>query len=157
DDVVEPGLEELEEVLAGDALLPGGLLEEVAELALEEAVRVLRLLLLLELERILALLAAAALAVLAGRAGLAFERLGGAEDRLLGAAREFLLGASVAGHRILSCVLGGQTWVAPSRRAQPGLSPGPRQTRRRFGGRQPLWGIGVTSRMVRSSRPEVER
>lgn len=30
------------------------------------------------------------------------------------------------------------------------------QTRRRFGGRQPLWGIGVVSRIVAISRPEAE-
>src|SRR5580698_9599205 len=39
----------------------------------------------------------------------------------------------------------------------PSNSPEKRQTRRRLGGRQPLCGIGVTSRMLRTSMPVVAR
>src|SRR6476619_8658189 len=38
---------------------------------------------------------------------------------------------------------------------QPGQKPS-NQTRRRFGGRQPLCGIGVVSRMARTSMPTVD-
>src|SRR5690606_33521653 len=106
DDVVEAGLEELEEVLAGDALLAGRLLEEVLELPLQQAVGVLRLLLLLELDGVLALLPAAGVAVLAGAVGFALERLGGAEDRFPESPRELLLGSAVTGHGAYSCVVG---------------------------------------------------
>src|SRR3954468_15912873 len=54
-DVVQPLLEHAEQVLAGDALLAGGLGVEVAELLLQHAVDAPRLLLLAELEHVLAL------------------------------------------------------------------------------------------------------
>ena len=60
DDVVDTALEHPQQVLAGDALLTGGLGVEVAELLLEQAVDAARLLLLAELEQVLALTDAAA-------------------------------------------------------------------------------------------------
>ena len=54
-DVVDAALEHPEQVLAGDALLAGGLGVEVAELLLEQAVDAARLLLLAQLEQVLAL------------------------------------------------------------------------------------------------------
>jgi hypothetical protein len=59
-DVVEPQLEQPEEVLTRDAGLPGGPLEVTTELALEHAVVALGLLLLAQLERVLGLPQAAA-------------------------------------------------------------------------------------------------
>src|SRR5262249_11268150 len=53
DDVVEPGLEDAEEVLAGLALAPLGLEEVAPELALGDAVDVAGLLFLAQLERVL--------------------------------------------------------------------------------------------------------
>src|SRR5207245_1588477 len=55
DDVVDPGLEHPQQVLARDALLAGSLGVEVAELLLEQAVDAAGLLLLAQLEQVLAL------------------------------------------------------------------------------------------------------
>src|SRR5689334_14551413 len=60
DDVVEPGLEHPQELLAGDARAPRRLLVVRAELLLEQAVVAARLLLLTQLEQVLALLDAPA-------------------------------------------------------------------------------------------------
>ena len=60
DDVVEAGLEQAQQVVAGDAALLVRLLVVGAELRLEEAVVAARLLLLPQLQQILALLDAAA-------------------------------------------------------------------------------------------------
>ena len=60
DDVVEPGLEDAQEVLAGDAALPARLGVVGAELRLEQAVVAARLLLLAQLQPVLALLLASA-------------------------------------------------------------------------------------------------
>ncbi len=73
--VIESGLQEFQEVLAGHTFFGGGFLKEVPELTLKQAVRVLRLLLFLELYGILAVLASAVVAVLAGAVGLALQRL----------------------------------------------------------------------------------
>ena len=73
DDVVEPGLEHPQQVLAGDAALPVRLLVVGAELGLEQAVVAARLLLLAQLEQVLGLLDAAA-AVLARRIAAALDR-----------------------------------------------------------------------------------
>ncbi len=69
-------LEQAEQVLAGDALLAVGLLVSFAELLLEEAVDVLRLLLLLQLDEVLGGVAAARAAVVPGRVGATLEGLG---------------------------------------------------------------------------------
>src|SRR5215210_3189338 len=67
DDVVEPPLQHHQEVLAGDALAAVGLLEIVAELALEHAIDALDLLLLAELQAVAQRPTAAPRAVLARR------------------------------------------------------------------------------------------
>src|SRR5205085_493663 len=56
DDVVEAGLQHLQEVLAGDSRALGGLLVVVPELLLEQAVVPARLLLLAQLQQVLGLL-----------------------------------------------------------------------------------------------------
>src|SRR3954465_1143902 len=70
--VVEAALEEREQVLAGDALLAGGLGVVLAELLLEHPVVAARLLLLAQLDAVLGLLLAAA-AVVARRVGAALD------------------------------------------------------------------------------------
>src|SRR5215203_1930481 len=77
DHVVQPGLQQLEQGLAGDALPPGRLDVVVVELLLEDAVDAAGLLLLPELEVVLALLEPPA-AVLAGRVGALLHRALGA-------------------------------------------------------------------------------
>jgi len=68
DDVVQALLEQAQEVLAGRTLEADGFLVRAAELALEDAVDVLRLLLLLELGQVLrAAVAATGAAVSSGR------------------------------------------------------------------------------------------
>src|SRR5439155_11963899 len=129
--VVEPHLEHAEEVLAGDTAPAVGLLVEVAELLLEHAVDAARLLLLAQLEQVLGLTHPAA-AVLAGRVRAAL-------DRPL--------------HRVALCALEEQLHLlAPAQPADRTRVAG-HQTRRRFGGRQPLCGIGVTSLMPATSMP----
>src|SRR5690606_14799541 len=82
DDVVQAGLQHLQEILAGVALAGGGLLVIVAELALQQAIDALDLLLLAKLERVVRELAAAgagAGTVLAGlllQLALGVERAG---------------------------------------------------------------------------------
>src|SRR6184192_774607 len=117
DHVVQPRLEDLQQVLTGLARTPHGFLVVPDELALENAVRVTSLLLLLRLQEVLGLLDPAA-AVLAGRIGAAPESLVAADEVNLEATRNTRRGAGVTSHFFL-------------------LLPVP-QTRRRFGGRQPL-------------------
>src|SRR5262245_4958533 len=132
DDVVEPALEQLQHDLAGDAALARGLLVEVAELPLVEAVGEAGLLLLLELLEVLGRVAAPAAAVLTRRVGAALQGAvlaRGAPDVGAQAAGDSGLGPGVARH----------AWLP--------------QTRRRLGGRQPLCGTGVTSLMPVTSMP----
>src|SRR6266498_2210956 len=75
--VVQAGLQELQEGLAGHALALGGLLVVAVELPLEHPVDAPRLLLLAQLHEVLRLLGAAA-AVLAGRIGTPLHRALGA-------------------------------------------------------------------------------
>jgi hypothetical protein len=104
DDVVEAGLEEAEQVLTRDALLPRGLLVIGAELLLEHSVVAAHLLLLAQLDEVLGLLdapaavltwrvAAALDGALLGQAALALEE----ELHALAAALPALR-AAVAGH-----------------------------------------------------------
>ena len=72
DDVVEPHLEQAQQVLAGDALLAAGHHVVVVELLLEHLVVAARLLLLAQLQEVLGLLDAAA-AVLARRVRAPFD------------------------------------------------------------------------------------
>src|SRR4051812_16287737 len=104
EDVVEPALEDPQQVLAGDALLARGLLVVVAELLLEDAVVAARLLLLPQLDAVLGLLLAAA-AVIAGRvraaldAALVGEAALALEEQLLALAAALLaLGRGIACH-----------------------------------------------------------
>jgi hypothetical protein len=98
DDAVEPGLEELQEPFAGDAALPFGDREHAAELALEQAVDVAGLLLLIEADGVFRHLAARLGAVLAGREIAAFEGLAGAKNELAEAAADASGGTDIAGH-----------------------------------------------------------
>ena len=101
-DVVEALLEQAQQVLTRRALLAHGLLVGVAELALEDAVDVLGLLLLLQLGEVLAAgVAAAGATVRAGRERAALERLAALvvlEDVGAEAARDAHLRAGVTSH-----------------------------------------------------------
>src|SRR3954453_16942644 len=129
--VVEPALQQAQQVLARHARLAARFCVVVAELLLEHAVVAAGLLLLPQLKPVLGLLRAAAAvltrrvrapldAALVGEAALALqEELDALSTALLA------LCTTVAGH----------------------------QTRLRLRGRQPLWAWGVTSRMPVTSRP----
>src|SRR6185436_7816153 len=121
DDVVQPGLEPLQEGLAGDAGGPFGLAVVVPELALEHAVDTAHLLLLAKLDAELTHLAATH-AVLAGRGRPALERAflrvaARALQEEFGAlaAAEAADGAGVAGHRLRPSA----AWAGGSRCAEP--------------------------------------
>src|SRR4051812_34237411 len=140
-DVVQPGLQDLEQDLTRLALLVGGFDVVVVELLLQHAVDAAGLLLLAKLEQVLALLGPTA-AVLARRVRPDLDRalralaLAALEEQLhLLPAAEPAVSTGVTGHLSLS----------------PTGSGG--QTRRRLGGRQPLCGTGVTSWIVPTSRP----
>ena len=138
DHVIEPQLEDAEQVLARHAGAGLSVLEVVVELALQDAVDAADLLLLAQLEAVVADLAAAD-AVLAGRRGPPLERA--------------LLGIAA---RTLEEELGAFATAEPADRtgvSSHDASPG--YTRRRFGGRQPLCGMGVTSVIAVTSRPAV--
>jgi len=136
DHVVEPGLQDLEQVLAGPATLAGGLLVVAMELALEDSVDPAGLLLLPDLEQVLALLRA----VPAVLTRWVRPDLDGALGRIaLGPLQEEL-------HLLAAAELAVRARVSSHLRATP-------QTRRRFGGRQPLCGTGVTSWIEPTSRP----
>src|SRR5207248_1487608 len=81
DDVIQPRLEDLQQVLPGHAGPPGGLLEMLAELPLQDAVHRARLLLLAQLRAVLGHLASP-LAVLAGRKRTPLDGTLGAEAAL---------------------------------------------------------------------------
>src|SRR3954452_5622511 len=131
EDVVEARLEQAQQVLAGDALLAGGLVVVGAELLLQHLVVAARLLLLAQLQPVLGLAHTTA-AMLARRVGatldpaLVGEATLALEEELLPLATALLaLRSGIAGH----------------------------QTRLRFFGRQPLWAWGETSLTVVTSRP----
>src|SRR5580698_3611681 len=128
DHVVETALQDLEQHLAGLAALAGRFLVVVVELAFKDAVDPLGLLLLPDLEQELALLRPVP-AVLARGIGPDLNR---ALRRIaLRALQEQL-------HLLAAAALAVRTGVSSHSVATP-------QTRRRFGGRQPLCGTGVTS------------
>ena len=129
DDVVETALDEDQQVdtsLAGHA---GGLLVVGMELVLQDTIDELDLLLLVQLGGVLALLLShlAAGVTIGGLFAITHNSRRNAEST---AALSDRLG--ILSH--ISC------------------SPF-NQTRRRLGGRQPLWGMGVTSRIMVTSRP----
>src|SRR5882762_9816724 len=153
DDVVQSPFQHEKQVLARDALLALRFLEVVPELPLENAVDTPCLLLHTELETVARFFGAAVLPVLPGRVAAAFERalLGEAarpfEEELLSLpAAEPALGIVKRRH---VCALNLPLSFCAALRAG---SRGP-QTRRLFGGRQPLWGMGVTSLMAEISSP----
>src|SRR4051794_28868730 len=103
-DVVETGLEQAQQVLAGDSRLPAGLVVVGAELALEDAIEAASLLLLAKLEAVLRLLHAPT-AVVARRVGTALDAalVGKAalalEEQFLALSTALLaLRARIAGH-----------------------------------------------------------
>ena len=103
DDVVEPRLQQHQQVLAGVALAARGFLVVAAELALEDAVHALQLLLLAQLRAVVRLARArdaAVLARLAVRLGLRVEGAARALQEEIGAlaARELEFGSCIACH-----------------------------------------------------------
>src|SRR6185436_18239177 len=131
-DVVEARFEQLQQALAGDALGARRVVVGVAELPLEQPVGVAHLLLLAQLLAVVGEARAALLAVLAGRVGAALHRALVGEALL---ALEVELLAFAAAMTALVEILGHV------------------YTLRRFGGRHPLWGIGVTSAIEPILRP----
>src|SRR5215467_1179882 len=136
DDVVQPALQDLEHDFTGLAALAGGLFVVVAELPLQHAVDPLGLLLLADLEQVLALLGPVA-PVLARRVG---PDLNGALGRVALGALQEQLGLLAAAALAVRAGVSSHVGITP-------------QTRRRFGGRQPLCGTGVTSWIEPTSRP----
>src|SRR5215207_10167474 len=143
DHVVQPRLQDLEEDLTGLAGLAVGLFVVTAELLLEDAVDAAGLLLLTKLEQVFAVLGATP-AVLTRRVGPDLDRalrglaLAALEEQLhLLAPAHAAVGSGVTGHV----------------RYSSSVSSVAGQTRRRFFGRQPLCGCGVTSWIWPTSRP----
>ncbi len=103
DDVVQAALENTEKVVAGDALLTGGLLVVAAELAFQDAVHRAQLLLLTQLDQIVAL-PHPGTSVLTGGIGTLVDRaaLGLAQRRTSTPAR-LVTGTCVFRHISLPC------------------------------------------------------
>src|SRR5688572_1062920 len=148
-DVVEPALQQLQQRLAGDPAGPLGLLEVAAELVLEDAVDTLDLLLLAKLHAVAGQLLLPRLAMLPGsevalldRAFLGIAALSLQEELHAFAAAQAADTSDITSHSITL-----ESTNSPT--------DAPAQTRRRFVGRQPLCGIGVTSRMDFTSIPIV--
>src|SRR6185312_13318295 len=139
DDVVQAALEQLEHGLAGPAVLAGRLFVVAVELALQDAVDPAGLLLLPDLRQVVAFLGPVP-AVLDRRVRPDLDRalrrvaLSALEEELgLLPAAQLAVRACVSSHSV-------------------GISSSP-QTRRRFGGRQPLCGTGVMSWIEPTSSP----
>ncbi len=129
-DVVQTALEQLQQVLAGSALAAGSFLVVTAELTLQHTVDTAHFLLLAQLGAVVGQ-AATTLAVHTWRSfnvALGFERARTTLQEEISAftTRQFALGTNITSHSLLS----------------------PDYTRRFFGGRHPLCGIGVTSVML---------
>src|SRR5208282_963219 len=178
---IQTALQLLQQNFAGHAFARGGLFEVVAELAFLRKVHALSLLLFAELKTVSDDLRLAVLAVLAGseiallHRALFHEALCAFEEQLgsLAAAKAAycifitsqLVSPSVCerftGVGIPSIPLESlSSGDGPKRIGDPSRGPAKRwrlrccdQTRRFFGGRQPLCGTGVTSLMVRTSMP----
>src|SRR6201999_3961350 len=135
DDVVQAALEQLEHGLAGPAVLAGRFHVVPVELPLQDAVDPAGLLLLPDLRQVVAFLGPVP-AVLARRVRPDFDR---ALRRVaLGALQEELGLLPAAQLAVRACV--------SSHLSTP-------ETRRRFGGRQPLCGTGVMSWIEPTSSP----
>ena len=171
DDVVQPPLQDRQQRVAGVARSAAGQLEVPAELPLEDAVVALDLLLLAEADAVLGRLAAAEL-VHARRALAALDgALGRVAARPLEEQLHALAAAEPADRSDVAChgrqwSSSGQSSVSPSAvtaSSRRGHLPSRRpmavatgsidQTRRFFGGRQPLCGSGVTSSIALIVRP----
>ena len=136
-DVVKATLEVLEENLTSNATGSGSLVEHVAELLFENTIGVLGLLLLSEHDTILRSLATTRVAVLSRREVALRENFIGTENCLTEATGDTRLRTCISCHiflflKILGCV---------------------DYTLLLFGGRQPLWGSGVTSTISTTSIP----
>src|SRR5713101_3918861 len=125
DDVVEPALEQLQQRFARNAARPFGGFEVAPELVLEHAVDALHLLLLAQLQAVAGQLGLPRLPVLSRREIALLDR---ALLRIAAFPFEKQL------HRLAA--------AEPAHRSDITRH----YTLLRFGGRQPLWGIGVTSR-----------
>src|SRR3569623_1455428 len=133
---IQTALQQLQQALTGRALAAVGLGVVTAELILQHAVDAAQLLLLTQLNGVVGQ-ATAALAVLAGRNG-AFFHCALRRVTLFAFEEEFL----------------SLTTTQPTFRTYIlCLANLPSLTRRFFGGRHPLWGIGVTSVMLLTLKP----
>src|SRR5579859_7460759 len=139
-DVVQAALEQLEHGLAGAAVLAGRLLVVAVELALEDAVDPLSLLLLPDLLEEVAFLGPVP-AVLTRRVGPDLDR---ALRRVALRALQEELGLLPAAELAVRACVSSHVSLSPR---------GLYQTRRRLGGRQPLCGTGVMSWIEPTSRP----
>src|SRR5918911_1752876 len=147
DHVVQPRLEDLQQDLTGLARLLVGLFVVAAELLLQHAVDAAGLLLLAQLQQVLAVLGAPP-AVLTRRVGPDLDR---ALRGLALAALEEQLHLLAPAHAAVGYGVTGHVRYSSSVSSVAG------QTRRRFLGRQPLCGCGVTSWIWPTSRPTVCR
>src|SRR5690606_15317300 len=144
DHVVEAALQRLQQQFAGDALGPVGRFEVAAELVFEHAIRPLDLLLLTQLDAVAGHLRATRPPVLAGGHIALFDRA------LL---RVAALSLDEQRHAFTPAQAADRSDI--SRHTSVSFSEIPTQTRRRFDGRHPLCGIGVTSRIDFTSIPTV--
>src|SRR5579872_48551 len=176
DDVVETALELLQKDFTGNALRRRGLFEIVAKLAFLREIHALGLLLFAQLQAVADDLRLAVFTVLTGGkvtlldGALVAETASAFEEQLHAfATAKATDRISVSGHllSLIRCPVYGYGFTL-----LPGLKISQfrvsdfqtrntklvaNYTRRRFGGRQPLCGIGVESLIVRTSMPEAAR
>jgi hypothetical protein len=105
DDVVQPGFENLQHLLAGDAAALEGALIDAAELAFHQAVEIAQLLLLDQAQAVFGVLAAGLGSVNARAVIAAFQVFVRAEHRDAEAAADAGAGSSVTSHNLLDCGL----------------------------------------------------
>src|SRR5699024_5269616 len=139
DHVVQAGLQDAQQVVTGHALAGSGHLVILVELALQHAVVTAGLLLLTQLHTVLGQLLGAAPVVHTRGKGPALH------GALVGVAAVALQEELLA----LSAALAADCSGISSHNSYSSFS----YTRRRLGGRQPLWGMGVTSLIRVTSRP----
>src|SRR5207244_1332195 len=145
-DVVQPPLEQLQQRLAGDAARPLRLLEVAAELVLQHTVNALDLLLLTQLHPVARELLLPRLPVLPRRE---VPFLDGALLRVAALTLQEQL------HPLAAAQAADRSNVSSHSISRNHESRIANQTRRRLVGRQPLCGIGVTSRIDFTSMPIV--
>src|SRR5665213_1022906 len=176
-DVIQTPFEHAEHVLAGNALHGTGFLEKITELVFEQLIVTPGLLFLPELKTVSDDLRFAGLPVLAGRE---IALLNGALFRVAAFALQKQLhplapalpadGTNISCQIEPPCTSSSAQHIAlcafnqsrcSLRQASPSSCLRTKNqtlsyTRRFLGGRHPLWGIGVRSRMERTSRPAVD-